>query len=149
MLSVERRIEIMQQMRDYYGDDLVEGWVDLFGYDLQKSDDDWWLLAEDHDEVCGVDNVRNGHGMWTGIKNETKQWVHKNADQMHDVLWQLADNQNLTVWALLESYDMKDECSWVLESILKCENNNHDLPRLIGWFVGNDMVHYYQGLAQE
>lgn len=148
----ENRAKILEALIDNYSFDVVNGWAELHCVNLQEDDHgtEWWLDDEDHLIVMSIHSVRDGNGDWTGIEQETERWVYANADKMHDILWELADNACCNVWEFLERWgDLKDECSWVLESVLKREPIDYNFVRNIGWVVGDEITAMYQNLAYD
>lgn len=151
-MKLKARKNIMREMIIRYGFDVMKGWADLHCIDLHADEDDteWWLDNCDHVKVMAVDDVRDGHGVWTGINNQTENWVRTNADQMHSILWDIADQMGCNVWTYLEKHtDLRDQCSWALESILKREVVDYNFSRIIGFVVGNAITWTYQSMTYD
>lgn len=147
------RIRAMSLLRYRYGDDVVKGWVHLHCVALSEDayDDEWCLTKEGHFRVITREDVRSGYGYWTSGSGETEAWVRRNANQMHTILWEMADRLGMTVWEFIDKHDeLTDDASQLLVDLLGddlCET--HDIPRTIGWLIGNEITNSYTEISYE
>lgn len=163
MLSKEilARVNALSELRDRYGDNLVDRFVAQFGYVLEEhriDENDGSVLRclseEDHRDLYGINFIRDGYIGWMFCPDVEKFATHCKEDILREIKeFSLSCGEH--IGRTLERITGQDDIIlWLLEDCLDNdfgEVNGTDkiVSCRLGYWIGQELVSAYQDYYYE
>lgn len=152
---VSARVNALANLRERFGDNLVDRFVDQFEFDLEEhctNEDEGsvfrCLSEDDHELLNGIRDIRDGYTGWYW-NNSVGRFAHYCKDEILTELKKFADEIGHTVGQLLEQLCDNDVVLWLIEDCLDNDFGDVDgtdkhVSSCLGYWVGQELVWAYQ-----
>lgn len=163
MLSKEvlARVNALAELRERYGDNLVDRFLDQFGYELEEhctNEDEGsvfrCLSEDDHNILCGINSIRDGYSGWiwtadvadfakickSEIVRELKEFSSYIGESVGTTLEQITEQDDVIFWLIEDclDHDFGDE-----------GGTDQVVSVSLGYWIGNELVSAYQDYYYE
>lgn len=163
MLSKEvfARAQALLDLRERYGDNLVDRWLKQFGYTVKRrrpksngGKEIRYLSEEDHNILNGIISINDGYYGWI-MNADVSKFAHYCSDEIVKELEARAINENEGVGTILEQITNDSEIVyWLIKDSLdrKSIDEGNCYPTVsskLGYWMGQNLVSAYQDFYYE
>lgn len=159
--DVLARVNALAELRERYGDNLVERFVNQCGYELEEhgtNEDEGsvsrCLSEDDHETLYGINHIRDGYAGWIWnadvakfaslckeeILRELKEFSFAGGENIGDVLQRICNQEDIISWLIEDCLD---------NDFGEVDGTDQVVSSCLGYWIGQELVSAYQDYYYE